>query len=109
VEAQAQGGQAATVRLPGAGVGRRLRLARSLLWRLRGAAAASDPLLLLEVIREAGSRVELSWERRPYGQRTRYGLRGGVIHLRPQVGEKCPAPSGKPCRSTTTGPVPAST
>jgi hypothetical protein len=81
----------------------------ALLWRLREAAAASDPLLLREVIREAVSRVELSWERRPYGRRTRYVLQGGVIHLRPQVGEKCPALPGKPCSNTTVGPAPAST
>jgi hypothetical protein len=81
----------------------------ALLWRLREAAAASDPLLLREVIRQAVSRIELSWDRRPYGRRTRYVLRGGVIHLRPQIGEMCPALSGKPCRRMTAGPAPAST
>jgi site-specific DNA recombinase len=79
-----------------------------MLWRLRETAAAGDPLLLREVIREAVARVELSWDRRPAGRRVRYVLRGGVIHLRPQVSDKCSALSGKPCSSTTVGPAPAS-
>ncbi len=59
----------------------------SLLWRLRDAVATADPLLLREVVREMVARVELAWGRRPYGTngRTRYIVRSGVIHLRPQA------------------------
>jgi hypothetical protein len=81
----------------------------ALLWQLREAVGSGDALLLREVIREAVARIELRWERRPYGRRTRYVLRGGVIHLRPQIGEKCCALHGKPCSRRTNGPVPAST
>jgi DNA invertase Pin-like site-specific DNA recombinase len=56
----------------------------ALLWQLRHAAESGDALLLREVIREAIERIELTWERRPYGRRTRYILKGGIIHLRPQ-------------------------
>lgn len=60
----------------------------ALLWRLREAIKSSDALLLREVVREAIVRIELTWERRPYGRtKTRYVLTGGVIHLRPQAGE----------------------
>jgi hypothetical protein len=85
-----------------------IRACEALLWQLEDAATSADPLLLREVIREAIARIELTWERRPYGKRTRYVLQGGVIHLRPQEGEKCLALPGKPC-STTSGPSPAST
>ncbi len=54
----------------------------SLLWRLREVASEGDPLLLREVIREAVARIELTWDRRPCGKRTRYVVTGGAIHLR---------------------------
>jgi hypothetical protein len=99
----------------------------ALLWRLREAVAAGDPLGLREVIRETVARIELSWTRHPYGKRTRYLVSGGVIHLRPPTGKEplalhgsardsfqqtekeSLALHGKPCRSTTSGPDPAST
>ena len=88
-----------------------IKVCEALLWRLRDAVNSADPLFLREVIREAIARVELSWERKPYGRRTRYVLKGGVIHLRPQEGEdeKWPALPRKPCSNTTSGPSPAST
>jgi DNA invertase Pin-like site-specific DNA recombinase len=76
------------------GLDEAIELCESLLWRLREAARAADPLLLREVIREAVARIELAWERRPHGRRTRYVLKGGVIHLRPQIGVRCPALPG---------------
>jgi DNA invertase Pin-like site-specific DNA recombinase len=79
----------------------------AMLWKLRETRAGEDDLLLREVIREAISRIELRWERRPYGSRTRYVVTGGVIHLRPQL--SCPAQHVKPCSRTTGGPAPAST
>jgi DNA invertase Pin-like site-specific DNA recombinase len=57
----------------------------ALLWRLREAVEGGDALLLREVVREAVARIELTWERHPYGKRTRYVVSGGVIHLRPQT------------------------
>jgi hypothetical protein len=65
----------------------------ALLWRLREAVKESDPLLLREVVCEAIARIELAWERKPYGKRTGYVISGGVIHLRPQAGatpSSCP-------------------
>jgi site-specific DNA recombinase len=70
----------------------------AMLWRLREAAAEADPLLLREVIREAISRVELPWTKRPSGTRSRYLISGGVIHLRPQTGEDVLTLSGSPRR-----------
>jgi hypothetical protein len=81
----------------------------AILWRLREAVAEADPLLLREVVRQTVARIELSWVRRPYGKRTRYLIQGGVLHLRPQTGEKCRALHGKPWSRTTNGPDPAST
>ncbi|HTU17596.1 MAG TPA: recombinase family protein, partial [Gemmataceae bacterium] len=81
----------------------------ALLWRLREAVKEGDPLLLRQVVRESVVRIELAWERRPSGKRTRYIIQGGVIHLRPQLGEECHALHGKPCRRITSGPEPAST
>jgi DNA invertase Pin-like site-specific DNA recombinase len=71
----------------------------TLLWRLREAVGSGDELLLREVMREAVARIELSWEHRPPGCRPRHVLRGGVIHLRPQVGDECRALHGLPCFS----------
>jgi DNA invertase Pin-like site-specific DNA recombinase len=76
----------------------------AMLWRLEEAIASKDELQLREVIREAVARVELAWERRPYGKKTRYVVLGGVIHLRPQTGEKYRALPGKPCSITRSGP-----
>jgi DNA invertase Pin-like site-specific DNA recombinase len=68
----------------------------ALLWRLREAATSGDQLLLREVIKEAVARIELSWESRRVGKRTHYTLLGGVIHLRPQLGEEFCALHGNP-------------
>jgi site-specific DNA recombinase len=78
-----------------------------LLWGLREARAEADDLLLRQVVREAVSRVELRWQRRPYGAKTRYVVTGGVIHLNPQLW--CPALDAKPWISTSSGPLPAVT
>jgi DNA invertase Pin-like site-specific DNA recombinase len=87
-----------------------IAVCESLLWRLRDAVATSDPLLLREILRDAVPRIELTWERQPYGtKRTRYVLQGGVIHLRPLAGESSCALHGNPWSKITSGPVPAST
>jgi DNA invertase Pin-like site-specific DNA recombinase len=80
----------------------------ALLWRLREAIAAEDALALREVLRASVVRVQLTWDRRPYGRRTRYILRGGVIHLRPQIGveETCRALPGSRAAGRRAAPTP---
>jgi DNA invertase Pin-like site-specific DNA recombinase len=84
-----------------------IQACEEMLWKLREAKEAEDDLLMRQIIREAVSRIELRWERRPYGTKTRFVVTGGVIHLYPQLSS--PALHVKPCNSTTGGPSPAST
>jgi DNA invertase Pin-like site-specific DNA recombinase len=79
----------------------------AVLWRLRDAVQAEDELLLREIFREAVSRIDLRWQPRKVGKVTRYDLVGGVIDLRLEGWN--PALHGKPCSSSTGGPLPAST
>ncbi|HEY7328765.1 MAG TPA: recombinase family protein [Gemmataceae bacterium] len=79
------------------GLDEAIAVCETLLWRLREAVASCDPLLLREVFREAVVRIELTWEKRPGRKHTRYILQGGVIHLRPQAGEKYLTLHAKPC------------
>jgi DNA invertase Pin-like site-specific DNA recombinase len=55
---------------------------KELLWRLREALEEGDDLLLRQIFREALARIDLRWERRGYGTKTRYVVVGGVIDLR---------------------------
>jgi DNA invertase Pin-like site-specific DNA recombinase len=89
-----------------AGLNDAVAACEAILWRLREAKDADDPLLLREVLRAAVARIELTWETRPYGKRNRYLITGGVIHLRPQLGEECLTLHGKPWIITTSGPLP---
>ena len=59
----------------------------------------------IKVIRAAVVRIELRWETRPYGRRTRHVVTGGVIHLRPQGWSR--ALHGKPWIITPAAPCPS--
>jgi hypothetical protein len=78
---------------PVADLEKRIEAAESALWRLQDALQTEDAPLLRELFREMIDRVELRWEHKECGRRTRASFAGGVVSLRssPASSELCPS------------------